>query len=369
MADPLRLLLVVGETTGGIGRHVRVLAERLPGFGFEVVVAGPASALAAVGEPAGVVSHEVPIGRPWAARRALRPLLAGVDVAHAHGIQAGAVTAATRRGSGPALLVTWHNAVLVTGLRRVAHRLASRYAARGADLTLGASPDLTVAARVAGARDARDTFVVAPPMPAASRPRSAVRADLGVGERPVVLAVGRLQAQKRLDVLVAAAARWRPDADAPVVVIAGSGPDATALRAQAAASGAEVRLLGARDDVPDLFAAADVVALPSVWEARSLVAQEALRAGVPLVTTPVGGLPDLVGDAAVMVPVGDAVALGAALDELIADEGLRRSLADAGRARAATWPTLDAAVEELATAYRDLVARRSAANRRHGGAS
>ena len=87
-------------------------------------------------------------------------------------------------------------------------------------------------------------------------------------------------------------------------MIAGDGPERAALAAQISRTNAPVVLLGARDDIADLLAAADVVALPSEWEARALVAQEALRAGVPLVTTAVGGLPSLVGDAAMFVPGG-----------------------------------------------------------------
>lgn len=366
---PLRVLLVAAETTGGIGRHVGLLAERLPAHDLRVSVAGPRSALDVVAGTPNIATYDVPVGSFAGARRALRELVGEVDVIHAHGLRAGVLAASARGRSSARLVVTWHNAPLVSGPRLVAHRVASAYAARRADVTLGASPDLTAAARRAGARDARDTFVVAPPTGSAARTGTVVRAELGVGVRPVILAVGRLQAQKRLDVLVDAASRWAGQPGGPVVVIAGSGPDEVALRARADASGADVRLLGARTDVADLMAAADVVALPSAWEARSLVAQEALRTGVPLVTTPVGGLPELVGDAALLVPVGDAPALGAALDRLLADAELRRQLVDLGRARAAEWPTVEDAVASLASAYAEIAGRDPARNRDDGGAS
>lgn len=357
----LRVLLVVGETEGGIGRHVATLAEQLGGHGVAAAVCGPASALEAVGEPPGVGKELLQTGglRPDAllrSSRELRRLARGFDVVHAHGLRAGAVAAGRRRGVP--LVVTWHNAPLMTGVPRLGYAALASYVARAADLTLGASADLTAAAREAGARDARDTFVVAPPLAAAARTRSAVRRELGVGKRPVVLAVGRLQAQKRFDVLIAAAARWAGRDDAPLVAIAGDGPDRVGLTAQIAATGAPVVLLGARSDVAELLRAADIVALPSLWEARSLVAQEALRAGVPLVTTPVGGLPDLVGDAALQVPVGDARALGDALDRLLADSQLRRELAGAGQARAASWPSIEEMAAALADTYRETRVRR-----------
>jgi glycosyltransferase involved in cell wall biosynthesis len=351
------VLLVVGETTGGIGRHVALIAERLGRHGVAAAVCGPESALDVVGEPPGVGTQRLDTARLrpdalWASRRRLRSLARGFDVVHAHGLRAAAVAAARPRGVP--LAVTWHNAPLMSGPARRAHGLLARYVARSADLTLGASADLTEAARRAGSRDARSTFVVAPPMPPPSRPREEVREELGAGTRAVVLAVGRLQAQKRLDVLVRSAARWAGRDDSPLVVVAGDGPDRAALQRQIDATGAPVRLLGARSDVSDLLLAADVVALPSVWEARSLVAQEALRAGVPLVTTPVGGLPELVGDGAVLVPVGDPDGLRTAIETIVGEPARAADLRAKGRAQAGTWPTVDAAVTELAGLYREL---------------
>ncbi|HEX3706253.1 MAG TPA: glycosyltransferase family 4 protein [Mycobacteriales bacterium] len=355
----LRVLLVAGETDGGIGRHVAELARLLGDHGVAATVCGPGSALAAVGESPGVELHELAGGSDpvalLSARRTVGSLARDVDVVHAHGLRAG-IVAGGRAASTP-LVVTWHNAPLVTGAARVAHAAASRYVARRATLVLGASEDLTELARRYGADEARTTFVVAPALAPASRSREEVRAELGIGSRPMVLAVGRLQAQKRLDVLVAAAARWAGQSAGPVVAIAGSGPDEAMLRSMAAERDAPVVLLGARDDVADLLSAADVVALPSAWEARSLVAQEALRAGVPLVTTPVGGLPDLIGDAGILVPAGDSDALGEAIDRVLAEKSLGRTLSQAGQRQASTWPTAEAAVAELAATYLSLVGR------------
>jgi glycosyltransferase involved in cell wall biosynthesis len=77
----------------------------------------------------------------------------------------------------------------------------------------------------------------------------------------------------------------------------------------------------------------------SVWEARQLFAQEAMRAGTPLVATSVGGLPELVGDAALLVPPGDIDALDAGVRLLLDDPALRAEYGRRGGERAATWPT------------------------------
>lgn len=122
--------------------------------------------------------------------------------------------------------------------------------------------------------------------------------------------------------------------------------------------GLPVRLLGRRRDAVRLLAAADVAVLASRWEGRSPLAQEALRAGVPLVATAVGGLPELVGEAGVLVPYGDADALAAAVSGLLTDPARRAELAQAGRTQAGTWPSEDDTVAQVLSVYDELVARR-----------
>ncbi|TBL26459.1 glycosyltransferase, partial [Verrucosispora sp. SN26_14.1] len=197
--------------------------------------------------------------------------------------------------------------------------------------------------------------VAAPELPAPRRGRAAVRAEFGVAaDQPLILSVGRLHPQKRYDVLVDAAARWRERVPPPAVVIAGSGPAYLPLAARISAARAPVTLLGHRTDVADLLAGADLAVVTSDWEARQLFAQEALRVGVPLVATEVGGLPDLVGDAAVLVPPGDVDAVDAAVGDLLDDAPRRAELGRQGVARAATWPTEAQTVAQLVALYAEL---------------
>lgn len=107
----------------------------------------------------------------------------------------------------------------------------------------------------------------------------------------------------------------------------------------------------------ELLAAADVAVLPSRWEARSLLAQEALRLGVPLVATAVGGVPELVGDAALLVPYGDAGALGGAVAGLLGSPERCAELAVAGPVQAATWPSEDDTVAQVLSVYDELAER------------
>jgi len=203
--------------------------------------------------------------------------------------------------------------------------------------------------------------VPAPPSLPPLRKRAEVRAELGIRDREqdgevLVLAVGRLAPQKDYPTLLRAASAWKDSAIR--LVVAGDGPLRASAQDRINAEGLPVDLLGHRSDVADLLAAADVFVLASTWEARALVVQEAMRAAVPVVATSVGGIPGLVGDAAVLVPAGDAEAVARAVSRLARDAGERASLAAAGRARAATWPDLDQCATDLIELYEGLIAER-----------
>lgn len=353
--------LLLASSTGGVGQHVRSLAAGLTSIGVAVLVCGPAATeeqfdFTGVGARFEAVEIRAsPTPADMRAVTALRQALAAepVDVLHAHGLRAGLVAVAAR----PAvpLVVTWHNAVLAGGLRGSVSRLVERVVARNARVSLGASADLVQRATELGAGDARLAPVAAPPLSEPHRRRDAVRAEFGVGgDQPLVLSVGRLHPQKRYDVLVDAAARWRNRNSVPAVVIAGSGPAYLQLAARISAARAPVTLLGHRTDVADLLAGADVAVVTSDWEARQLFAQEAMRVGVPLVATAVGGLPELVGDAAILVPPGDVDAVDAAVGRLLDDPALRAGLGRQARERAATWPTEADTCAQLAALYAEL---------------
>ncbi|MEI4271099.1 glycosyltransferase family 4 protein [Klenkia sp. LSe6-5] len=369
-----RIAEVLATSTGGVGTHVRSLVGPLGRAGALLRVCGPAATDELFGfGAAGAAFRPVQIGPVPGDPRAVLALARatrGADLVHAHGLRAGLVAALSRHlvphpaGGRASLVLTLHNALQPSG--GAGRWVLSRVEAatiRAADLVLAASGDLADNAWQAGARDVRVAPVSAPPLPAPTRDRDAVRAELGVPDgRPLVVAVGRLHPQKSYGTLLDAAAEWSdPTAvdtagtGAPVVVVAGDGPQEAELSARIAAERLPVTLLGRRTDVADLLAAADVCVLPSVWEARSLTAQEALRSGTPLVATRVGGIPELVGDAAVLVPPGDAAALAGAVRDLLADPARAGQLADAGRVRAAQWPDDADTARGLVAVYRELL--------------
>lgn len=351
-----RVALVLASSTGGVGRHVRSLAEQLVKAGHRVDVHGPAATeelfcFRAAG--AGFAPVEIP-ARPHplkdatalaTLRRHLRA--ANPDVVHAHGLRAGLLAAAAGRRP---LVTTWHNLLMGENARNPVLRGLERVVARSADITLTASDDLIGRVLRLGGRDVRPSPVAAPTLDRPARAPEQVRAELGVDSLPLVLAVGRLHPQKRFDVLVDASVRWAP----AVVLVAGSGPEEEALRRRAAERGAPVRFLGHRLDVADLLAASDVAVVTSDWEARQLFVQEALRAGRPLVATTVGGIPGLVGDGARLVPAGDPGAVADAVGALLTDPDAARALAARGAQIAAGWPDEATVATSVAAVYAEL---------------
>jgi glycosyltransferase involved in cell wall biosynthesis len=99
------------------------------------------------------------------------------------------------------------------------------------------------------------------------------------------------------------------------------------------------------------YAAADVFVLPTFHEGYGMVVAEALTAGLPVVATPTGGIPDLLaGEAGLLVPIGDQEALAAAIASVVTDAALRARLAAGARQARARIPTWDASVGRMADA-------------------
>jgi glycosyltransferase involved in cell wall biosynthesis len=181
-------------------------------------------------------------------------------------------------------------------------------------------------------------------------PQAAGRAAAGralAGAERYVLAVGTIEPRKGLvdlvrafDLLAARDDPGRSDAERVRLVVAGAdGWALAAFVAAVAASDQRARIvrLGRVDDAQraDLMAGAAVLAYPSLYEGFGLPPLEAMSAGVPVVCSDAGPLPEVTGNAAVRVPAGCPEALAAALADVLGNDALRARLADAGPAHAA----------------------------------
>jgi glycosyltransferase involved in cell wall biosynthesis len=158
------------------------------------------------------------------------------------------------------------------------------------------------------------------------------------GASPTLVSVGRFKAPKDFLTLARAIAALPPGTLHTLVV--GDGPEREAIEAELnrLGLGEAVELLGERDDVQQLLAAADIFALATRSEGLPLSILEAMAAGLPVVASAVGGVPELVvdGETGFLVPPGDEAAFATALRKVVADGDSRRRLGRAGRARAET---------------------------------
>lgn len=352
---------VLGPSTGGIRVHVATLAAGLRAGGLDAPVLGPPEVLGSLGPQAGVVDVPAGLSVPalLRARRQLRRWRSGADVLHAHGLKA----AWTCVGGHPVrpVVVTVHNVVL-DGSAALRRRL-EREVLRRADRVI--APTTAIAEGLRGVVDPERVRVIVPasPPPAPERRRSDIRARLHVSDdTPVVVCVARLHPQKDLPTLLRA---WDtvvaavPDARLAVV---GEGPDRSSLEALSRTLGIDstVELVGFDAHAVDWIAAADLLAISSVWEAIPLVLAEAMQLGIPVVSTDVGLATDLLGDdaAGTVVPVGDAPSLAAALIRLLSDQELRRRAGRLAAQRSATRFEPGILCGEVAAVYEELLSTR-----------
>lgn len=365
-----RILLLITELLpAGAERIVFELATRLPPDRYTVEVAslrspdgdqGDDGAVARDLLRAGVPVRPLRLRHKLDARGALR-LAAELrrfrpDVVHAHLFHANlAARLLGWIGSEAKIVSTVH---IVERRRLPARRLLER-------LTAGRD-QATVCVSQAVAEHARRDLRVAPERlhvipngidlvrfpPTDARARAAARAALDLpADAPVIGAVGRLDRQKGFDVLLAALAQLPPETQ---LVIAGSGPEESALRRQAQPLGDRVRFLGQRDDVPTVLAALDLFAMPSRWEGFGLSLAEALATGLPAVASAVDSLPEVLGPGGVLVPPDDPAALAAALARLLADPAEREHLSALAAAQGARF-RVERMVSDYARLYDELL--------------
>lgn len=189
------------------------------------------------------------------------------------------------------------------------------------------------------------------------RARAALRAELGTSPDTVAIAcVANLIPYKGHADLIDALARMPRDPPWELWCAGRDDGIGRALADRAAGLGGRVKFLGARDDVPDLLAAADIGVLASHEEGFPNAVLEAMAARLPVVATRAGGIPEAIDDGktGLLVPVRDPAALGAALVRLIGDAALRRRMGAAGRARVEAEFALDACAVAYARLYRSI---------------
>ena len=183
----------------------------------------------------------------------------------------------------------------------------------------------------------------------------------GIEPRATVLThIGRFAVQKNHALLVEAFAQVHSDAPLYLLLV-GGGELENAVRQQVVELGLQerVRFLGVRADVADILRASDVFVLSSRWEGNPMSVMEAMAAGLPVVSTAVGGVPELVQEGAtgLLVPSEDTGALACALQALVDDPARRQAMGAAARQHAVAHFDIRHTVRGYEQLYETLLCR------------
>lgn len=361
---PLRRILVASQPLdGGVAKHVVGLVETLPRDRFVVDVACPRESLvweslagSSAVELHAIGSHRGPHPGDTISALALLPLAARADVIHVHSAKAGFLgrfAAALRRRRENCVFSphgwSWWAA---SGREAALYVRLERLAARWCRTIVTLSGQEREAGLRAGV-GRPEQYVVVPNGVDLDRyrvPRAPVRGR--------ILMVGRLAPPKRPDLALRALAELRTRIPEAELVLVGDGPlrpNAEALASELGL-GESVSFLGKRDDVAPLLAETDCALLASDYEGCPLAVIEAMAAGVPVVATGVGGVPELVerGRTGIVTAPGDAAALAAGLEEVLGNPGRARTMGVAGRRVAEERLSLPHMVDRLVALYEEV---------------
>lgn len=328
--------------TGGVARYLGLLLPALTAC-FDVVVAaygsGPLEEAAlAAGAAYAPLRHLRRDVSPFQDALALFELVrltrrVRPDILHANSAKAGLLGRMAAAATGvPIRIFAAHGWAFAThpGRSAALYLWAERLMRPLTDVVVCVSESERARGLAARACTAGRTVVIPNGIEAAAEP------SVRDGETaPLIVSVGRLKAPKDFVTLVRALARL--DRGSFRAVVVGDGPDRPLLERELRRLGLTdaVTLAGERRDVPELLGRSDVFVLSSSSEAMPMSVLEAMAAGLPVVASDVGGVPELVrADTGVLFRAGDPDALAAALERLIADPSLRRGLGATGRIRA-----------------------------------
>jgi len=282
-----------------------------------------------------------------------------VDVIHAHKHGANVCGVVLGRLLRVPVVIAHEHAWSWDG-QRLRRFLDRELIARGADVVLAVSEHSRRRMIEEEGMDARVVRLLPNGIPALAAPSGRnVRQELGIAQdSPVLGSVSVLRPQKALHVLIQAAARLAPQFPELKVVIAGRGDEEATLRALVRELELEetVLLLGQRNDVPDLLAAFDVAVCCSDFEGSPLAVMEYMAAGLPVVGTRVGGVPELIeqGVHGLLVDPGDPDALASAVASMLRNPALRAEMGARARERQRREFDIDVTVRRLETIYEEL---------------
>ncbi len=356
---PRRVVVLIDSLVGGGAERVAVdIAAGLDRRRYEPYLlvtrhGGPLeAAVRRCGLPVTILGRR----RGFAPTKLLRArrIVRAASLVHAHKFPGGCWGVLLGAIAARPVIVHEHSAY--GGLRTRARTLLYRHwIGRRAKAVVCVSEDIASTLRMEGVPDRLLQTISNGVDTAAAADRATARAALGLEHEGLVVGiVGRLAPEKRHDLVLRATQSLAQQGRAFSLCIVGGGPQRSELETLAGGLGIEgiVRWSGEVDDAGRLARAFDVSVLCSDFEGLPLAALEALGAGVPLVATAVGALPDLVsGGAGLVVPRDDADALAAAIGRLLDDQALREQMGRSGVELVARRYSAEHAFDEVQRLY------------------
>src|SRR6266852_7645514 len=376
--DRLRIgLWLESDGPGGAELVVFRLAEDLRRRGHYVLPMGPAEGVGWLGakfRDAGFAPRVFTLRRPldWACLKDLVKQIRQdrLDLVHSHEFTMAVYGAAAGWAAGRPHVTTMHgNQIMTKALRR---RIALRWAFRSSAATIAVSGETRRYLDTALGLAPGVVQVILNGVPDRPGNPPPIRRELGAGPGELlVVAIGNLDTRKGHIFLLQALEQLRTAGlQTPwrVAIAGGRGGDQReALETFAREHGFQDRLhlLAHREDIPNLLAAADVFAMPSLWEGLPLALLEAMLAGKAIVASRISGIPEAVTDdveGLLCVP-GDVASLAGALGRLLPNPQLRSRLAEAALTRARRDFTVGAMVDAYEARYLAAVGAERSARR------
>jgi glycosyltransferase involved in cell wall biosynthesis len=381
--EGLRLCFIAETFHAGVGRHIADTIPELSRRGHEVhLLYSPIryeqQFLDRVGHLPGVCCKAIPMPRgigvadigAFAAIRNYVRANGPFDAIHGHSSKGGGYARLLKLFGAPAVLYSPHAFVTLSPgaspWKKTLYATLERTLAQLTDCLICTSQGELDHALDLGIARRRLALVLNGGAPYPAPPRASVRAELGLSESDVVVGfVGRMEEQKAPERLVAAACELLPQMRQLKFLMIGDGPKRASLAAAMERAGWGTQMIwpgavNARAYMP----AMDIFVLPSRYEGFAYVLIEALYAGLPIVSTPVGGAKESVapGVNGVIAPQDDVGAMACAIQHLAVDAGLRLKMAAASRAHAERF-SVPAMVDALEHIYWDLRPARKSTER------
>ena len=357
----LRVLHVSQPVDAGVPAVVCDYVSLLAGSGVEIAVACPASPFSGRVRDIGVD------WLPWAATRQPGPAVLGEarrlgrvirdwspDVVHLHSAKAGLAGRLALRGRIATVFQphAW-SFDAATGPLRVASIAWEARGSRWSSVTVCVSEaELETGRR----RGVRGEMAVVPNRVDTElwKPREQHAARIAAGaplDVPIAVCAGRLCEQKGQDDLVRVWSGVRAALPDALLILVGDGPDRERIAAMCTGTGSGVRLVGHSVDVGAWLAAADLVVVPSRWEAMAMVPLEAEASGRPVIATDVAGMAEALSEGSTVVPAHDSAALQAALIDALKDRAALARRGELTRSHALARPGRASLALELLAVY------------------